>query len=213
MATVIETNWLAFVLVLGIGLLVAWWLWGRSGDKRERHRGADALDQGAAPAKRNQALIDAPSAAAQVAAPLAASGPGIMAGIGEVVAMAAASEVTAAAASEVTAAAASEVTAAEAGKDGATPMPEPVAAKPVPVAGADDLIRLKGVGPKLSAKLAELGVSSFAEIAAWGEADIARVDAQLGTFAGRIVRDNWIEQAKLLAAGDKAGFEAKFGKL
>ena len=35
----------------------------------------------------------------------------------------------------------------------------------------------------------------------------------LGTFKGRPSRDNWVEQAKYLAAGDTTGFEAKFGKL
>ena len=189
MQVLIETNWQAFAVVLVLGLLVAWWLWGnRSGDKRERYRGKDALDEGAAPARRNQALIDAPSAAARIAAPLAASGPGIMAGMGEAIAAAAASEVVAAQVAEA-------------------------AAATVTDAAGDDLTRIKGVGPKLSARLAQLGVCSFADIAAWGEADIARVDAQLGTFAGRPVRDNWVEQAKLLAQGDKAGFEARFGKI
>ena len=63
------------------------------------------------------------------------------------------------------------------------------------------------------ALLAQLGVTRYAQIAAWTDADVARIDAQLGTFAGRITRDSWIEQAKLLAAGDTAGFEGKFGKL
>ena len=192
MVALIETNWMAFAVALGIGLLVAFWLWGsRRAASRERYRGKDALDEGAAPARRNQALIDAPSAAARVAAPLAASGPGIMAGLGEAIAAAAASEVVAA----------------------QKPEAAPVA-PPAPVAAqGDNLTRIKGVGPKLSARLAELGVASFADIAAWTEADIARIDAQLGTFAGRPVRDNWVEQAKLLAADDKAAFEAKFGKI
>ncbi len=78
---------------------------------------------------------------------------------------------------------------------------------------ADNLRLLKGVGPKLAALLTQLGITRFDQIAAWNEADIVRVDAQLGNFKGRIVRDNWIEQARLLASGDVAGFEAKFGKL
>jgi predicted flap endonuclease-1-like 5' DNA nuclease len=77
----------------------------------------------------------------------------------------------------------------------------------------DDLRRIKGLGPKLVTLLNALGVTSYAQIAGWSEADIDRIDAQLGTFAGRIRRDSWVEQAKLLAAGDTAGFEAKFGKL
>lgn len=77
----------------------------------------------------------------------------------------------------------------------------------------DDLTRLKGLGPRLNGLLGQLGVSRYDQIAAWTPADIARIDAQLGTFRGRIERDGWVEQARLLAAGDVAGFEAKFGKL
>lgn len=92
--------------------------------------------------------------------------------------------------------------------------PDPVAV-PVsaPADGVDDLTRIKGVGPKLRALLASLGVTRFEQIAGWSEADIDRIDAQLGQFQGRIRRDSWIEQAKLLAAGDMAGYESRFGKL
>jgi len=83
-----------------------------------------------------------------------------------------------------------------------------------PAAGAPDNLRqLKGVGPKLAGLLTQLGITRFDQIAAWDAAQIATVDAQLGTFKGRIVRDNWVEQARFLASGDLAGFEAKFGKL
>ncbi|MDX3899073.1 MAG: hypothetical protein QHC40_00905 [Sphingobium sp.] len=77
----------------------------------------------------------------------------------------------------------------------------------------DDLLRLKGVGPKLKTLLASLGVTSFAQIAAWTDADIAGIDAQLGSFKGRPIRDQWVDQARYLASGDVAGFEAKYGKL
>ena len=78
-------------------------------------------------------------------------------------------------------------------------------------AGGDDLTRIKGLGPKLAATLGELGVTRFEQIAAWSDADIDRIDAQLGRFQGRIRRDEWVEQARLLAAGDNAGFEQRFG--
>jgi predicted flap endonuclease-1-like 5' DNA nuclease len=91
------------------------------------------------------------------------------------------------------------------------PIPAPAAA---PAGGAsDDLSAMKGVGPKLVARLAALGVTRFDQIARWSEADIDRIDGALGNFAGRIRRDDWVEQARLLAAGDRAGFEAKFGAL
>ena len=57
-----------------------------------------------------------------------------------------------------------------------------------------------------------LGITRFDQIAAWDDADIDRIDAQLGRFQGRIRRDNWVEQAKYLAAGDRVAFEDRFGK-
>lgn len=96
------------------------------------------------------------------------------------------------------------------------PTPAPVAASPAVAAvadGEDDLLRLKGVGPKLKVLLIDLGVTRYAQIAAWTDADIATIDAKLGNFKGRPVRDQWVDQAKYLAAGDIAGFEAKYGKV
>ncbi|MFT3965391.1 MAG: hypothetical protein QM690_05870 [Sphingobium sp.] len=99
------------------------------------------------------------------------------------------------------------------------PLPEPVAisepaaaAPPAPGEG-DDLLKLKGVGPKIATLLRAEGVTSFAQIAAWTDADLTALDLKLGSFAGRPRRDNWVDQAALLAAGDMAGYEAKYGKL
>lgn len=66
-------------------------------------------------------------------------------------------------------------------------------------AGADDLKLLSGVGPALEKKLHENGVTSFAQIAAWGPEEIADMDEKL-SFKGRIERDGWVEQATTLAA-------------
>ena len=93
----------------------------------------------------------------------------------------------------------------------AAPASAPPPAPAVPATGGDDLCLIKGLGPKLKAQLAGMGVTTFAQIAAWDDAEIDRVDTQLGRFAGRIRRDSWVEQAKLLAAGDSAGFASKFG--
>jgi predicted flap endonuclease-1-like 5' DNA nuclease len=90
----------------------------------------------------------------------------------------------------------------------------PAEAAPAPAAAkADNLQFLKGVGPKMATLLGGLGVTSFAQIAAWTDADIAAIDPQLGAFQGRIARDNIVDQAGYLAKGDKAGFEAKYGAL
>ena len=105
------------------------------------------------------------------------------------------------------------------------PRARPVTVEPVvaPETGAlalppaegppDDLRRIKGVGPKLNLMLGELGVSRYDQIAALSPAQLAHLDAQLGSFQGRATRDAWIEQADLLAKGDTAGFEARFGQL
>ena len=67
-------------------------------------------------------------------------------------------------------------------------------------AGADDLKKLSGVGPALEKKLHAAGVTTFAQIAAWTEADVAAMDEQL-SFKGRIEREGWIAQAQELAKG------------
>ena len=99
--------------------------------------------------------------------------------------------------------------AAQASEAAATGKPRIAAA----VGDPDDLRKIKGIGPKLNTMLGELGVARYDQIATWTAADIAEIDPYLGTFKGRIVRDNWVEQAGFLAKGDIAGFEAKFGKL
>ncbi len=72
---------------------------------------------------------------------------------------------------------------------------------PAPRGGrADDLKRLKGVGPRLEQALNELGVHHFDQIAAWTAAEIAWVDSRL-KFRGRIERNGWVEQARALASG------------
>jgi len=77
----------------------------------------------------------------------------------------------------------------------------------------DNLELLKGVGPKVNNMLKAMGITSFEQVANWTQADITEIDSKLGTFAGRISRDNWVEQAKLLVAGDVAAFEKKYGAL
>ncbi|WP_296427830.1 50S ribosomal protein L21 [Yoonia sp.] len=67
-------------------------------------------------------------------------------------------------------------------------------------AGADDLKKLSGVGPALEKKLIEAGVTTFAQIAAWTDADVTAMDEKL-SFKGRIEREGWIAQASELAKG------------
>jgi large subunit ribosomal protein L21 len=78
--------------------------------------------------------------------------------------------------------------------------PKTAEAAPAASAGADDLKALSGVGPALEKKLHAAGVTSFAQIAAWTEDDVAAMDEKL-SFKGRIEREGWIAQAAELAKG------------
>ena len=93
----------------------------------------------------------------------------------------------------------------------ADPTPADASAPPSPADGP--VTQLKGLGPKVATRLAELGLSSVGQIAALDADEAAAVDAQLGPFTGRLHRDRWVEQARFLAAGDTKGFEAVFGRL
>ena len=75
----------------------------------------------------------------------------------------------------------------------------------------DDLTRLKGVGPKLATILRQQGITQFAQIAAWSDDDISEIDGTLGQFQGRITRDDWRGQARLLCDGDADGFKTRYG--
>jgi large subunit ribosomal protein L21 len=65
-------------------------------------------------------------------------------------------------------------------------------------AGADDLKQLSGVGPALEKKLHAEGITTFAQIAAWSDAEAEEFGEKLN-FKGRIEREGWIEQAKELS--------------
>jgi len=171
MSDMTTANWVIVAGIVVLALVLVWWLLG--GSRRTRiERSGEGPSEGL-PARRNQALIDAPSAQAE--ADLPPPTPQGLAGVGEAVAAT------------------------------ARPVHESVA--------ADDLKKIKGVGPKVETLLNSLGVTSYSQIAAWDDDEIDRIDAQLGAFAGRIRRDDWPAQARYLAADDMPGFEARFGRL
>jgi predicted flap endonuclease-1-like 5' DNA nuclease len=66
------------------------------------------------------------------------------------------------------------------------------------VGAPDDLLKIKGIGPKLNGVLVGLGITRFDQIAAWTAGDVDKVDDHMPEFQGRIARDEWIPQAKLL---------------
>lgn len=77
----------------------------------------------------------------------------------------------------------------------------------------DDLLVIKGIGPKLADVLHGLGFFRFEQLASLTPTEVDRLDAQLGAFRGRIARDRIVEQAAYLARGDIDGFEERFGQL
>jgi predicted flap endonuclease-1-like 5' DNA nuclease len=77
----------------------------------------------------------------------------------------------------------------------------------------DDLVKLKGVGPKLATLLYDRGIVRFEQIAKLSPGQVEALDESLGAFRGRFSRDRIVEQADYLARGDIDGYEAKFGKL
>lgn len=85
-------------------------------------------------------------------------------------------------------------------------MAEVEQAKPEGLSGprggtADELQRISGVGPKMENLLHSLGYYHFDQIAAWSRSEVAWVDNNLEGFKGRVTRDNWQAQAKVLARG------------
>lgn len=78
--------------------------------------------------------------------------------------------------------------------------------------GADDLKKIKGVGPKLETMLNGMGIYHFDQIAGWSEAELAWVDDNLEGFKGRASRDEWVAQAKTLASGGETEFSSRVTK-
>ena len=76
---------------------------------------------------------------------------------------------------------------------------------PAMVTGPDDLTKISGVGKTIETKLHKMGITQYAQIAAWSKNDMRKVDEQL-KFKGRIEREDWIAQAKTLAAGGETEF-------
>jgi len=92
-------------------------------------------------------------------------------------------------------------------KPKATPAKSAVAAEGKPVTleapregKKDDLKRIKGIGPKIESTLNELGIYHFDQIAGWNRKTVTWVDDYL-SFKGRIDREEWVKQAKVLAKG------------
>ena len=68
---------------------------------------------------------------------------------------------------------------------------------------ADDLKKIKGVGPKLEGMLNGFGIYHYDQIAKWTAEEVVWVDDYL-KFKGRVEREDWIAQAKALAKDSDA---------
>lgn len=86
---------------------------------------------------------------------------------------------------------ASPVAAASAG-DGPARLSAPRGGK------ADNLKEIEGIGPAMEKLVNEMGFYHFDQIATWTDADVAWVDANMKNFKGRITRDRWVAQAKII---------------
>lgn len=72
----------------------------------------------------------------------------------------------------------------------------------------DDLKRIRGIGVLIEKKLNSLGITSFEQIANWSNSEIDRL-SQVLDFKGRIERENWVEQARILASGGHTEFSRR----
>jgi predicted flap endonuclease-1-like 5' DNA nuclease len=207
--------WVLLALAALVGLLAGWIIWGRrkvvvntgEADRLRADLAACNAKGGDLNAKLAAAEARAKAAEAQVAAAKAAAAEAAAK------AKAAADKASADAAAKVAAAAAQAAA------------PAPLAAQAAPVAAQaaafvapaeadkpkgltaarggkpDDLKLVKGIGPKLEILCNKLGFYHFDQIANWTAKEIAWVDENLEGFKGRVTRDEWVVQARDLAAG------------
>ncbi|MGI9394269.1 MAG: NADH:ubiquinone oxidoreductase [Boseongicola sp.] len=77
---------------------------------------------------------------------------------------------------------------------------------------ADDLKRIKGVGPKLESSLNAAGIYHFDQIAAWNDSDVDWADERFGGSLKRVRRDEWVSQARVLADGGDTDFSKRVDK-
>jgi predicted flap endonuclease-1-like 5' DNA nuclease len=188
MTTVIEAYLIPIIIALVIGLAIAWWAFSR------RSAGTPRLSREADPAAPlERPYVRPPAAPVPAPAPSSAPTAARQAHEGHGIADSAAAA-TADVAGQIIG---TQVHSELPGADGPP----------------DNLQMLKGVGPKLAARLNENGITRFEQLAALTENEVAILEDKLGPFKGRLTRDRVVEQALYLARDDRDGFEARFGAL
>jgi predicted flap endonuclease-1-like 5' DNA nuclease len=192
---------IAVVVALLVGLILGM-PWG-AGDKQRLTQAADA----AAPLAAHQAaepkaeampaafvsapMVDPAPAAKPAAAPKAAAKPKAKAAAPKATALKAAAKPRAAAKPKVAKPAGPErLKAPRKGK-------------------ADDLKEIEGIGPALEKLVNSMGFYHFDQIASWSDADVALVDAEMTNFKGRITRDKWVSQAKIIVTEGLEAFRER----
>ncbi len=101
-------------------------------------------------------------------------------------------------------------------------MASPVAAPAAPAASTgplrlkeprggrgDDLKQIEGIGPAMEKLVNDMGFYHFDQIASWTEADVALIDAEMKNFKGRITRDRWVAQAKIIVTEGLEAFRLR----
>ena len=76
-------------------------------------------------------------------------------------------------------------------------------------ADSDDLKRISGVGPFIEEKLNTIGIYTFNQISNFTDHDIQQVTDLIAFFPGRILRDDWRGQAKVLKDGGQTDFSKR----
>ncbi|MCH8476176.1 MAG: hypothetical protein LAT55_13220 [Opitutales bacterium] len=170
--------WILIALALLLGLFAGWLIWGRGAEAQ--HTGAnDEADRLRADlAACRGKLSDCETAGARAASRIA----------------------------ELEQAGDSEKAAPVFVSAEPVPAPEPAPQRPQALDGprdgaADDLKLIKGIGPQMEKLCNSLGFFHFDQIAAWTDSEIAWVDENLEGFKGRVTRDEWVSQARVLADG------------
>lgn len=194
---------LLIILATLLGLLVGWIIWGRRGGSASSE--TDGLRADLAACRSEASAKDTMIAALE--GDLAAARNEVH--TAETAAMEAASEAVAVA----------EAVEADHGAHPVHPVAavdevgvKPEALKTPREGGADDLKQISGIGPKLEKLCHALGFYHFDQIASWTAEEIAWVDANLEGFKGRVTRDDWVAQARVLAEGGTTAFADKVKK-
>lgn len=184
MAYLLTQMFLYLLVAFLLGLLLGWLIWRYSDN-------ANSGEMDALKAENDRLKADL-DACGQRSAALQAEADGLR---GEVASLQSEANAAAAAAAAMPAAVAAEPAETVAVEE----------SKPEGLSGprggvADDLQRINGVGPKMEGLLHSLGYYHFDQIANWTTSEVAWVDNNLEGFKGRVTRDSWQDQAKVLAA-------------